>query len=201
MASPRGAPGQNNASSKASLSSASSFNAITKSAIQEAMAHPREIDGQLVDAYLARRALDYLFGYSLSPVLWRKLPGARSAGRVQSVALRIICEREIEIEAFKNQEYWTVDTLLKTPSGDALTARLVKLNGEKLDKFSLPNEAAAADARKRDRSRQVRGRQRRVETRTPQPVPALHDLDLAAGGRAQAGLLGQPHDARRPAPL
>ncbi|MCE9648748.1 MAG: type I DNA topoisomerase [Parvibaculum sp.] len=124
------------------------FNAITKTAVLEAMANPRQIDGELVDAYLARRALDYLFGFSLSPVLWRKLPGARSAGRVQSVALRLVCEREIEIEAFKNQEYWTVDTQMKTPSGDSLTARLTKLNGDKLDKFSLPNEAAAAAARK-----------------------------------------------------
>jgi len=124
------------------------FNAITKSAVQEGMAHPRNIDEQLVDAYLARRALDYLVGYNLSPVLWRKLPGSRSAGRVQSVALRIVCERELEIEKFKAQEYWTVDTQLKTPPGDALTARLVKLDGEKLDKFSLPNEAAAETARR-----------------------------------------------------
>ena len=123
------------------------FNAITKAAVADGMAHPRQIDGQLVDAYLARRALDYLVGYNLSPVLWRKLPGSRSAGRVQSVALRIICERELEIEKFRAQEYWTVDGSLKTPPGDALNARLVKLNGEKLDKFSLPNEAAAAKAR------------------------------------------------------
>ena len=123
------------------------FNAITKTAVQEGMAHPRQVDQQLVDAYLARRALDYLVGYNLSPVLWRKLPGSRSAGRVQSVALRIICERELEIEKFRAQEYWTVDASLKTPPGDALNARLVKLNGEKLDKFSLPNEAAAHAAR------------------------------------------------------
>ena len=83
------------------------FNAITKNAILDAIAHPREINEELVDAYLARRALDYLVGFTLSPVLWRKLPGARSAGRVQSVALRLICERETEIEAFKPQEYWT----------------------------------------------------------------------------------------------
>jgi DNA topoisomerase-1 len=80
------------------------FNAITKAAVQEAMAHPREIDRSLVDAYLARRALDYLVGFTLSPVLWRKLPGARSAGRVQSVALRLVCDREREIEAIKPQE-------------------------------------------------------------------------------------------------
>jgi DNA topoisomerase-1 len=124
------------------------FNAITKSAVQDGMAHPRQIDRELVDAYLARRALDYLVGYNLSPVLWRKLPGSRSAGRVQSVALRIICERELEIEKFRAQEYWTVDAVLNTPSRDQLQARLVKLNGDKLDKFSLPNEAAAAEARK-----------------------------------------------------
>lgn len=124
------------------------FNAITKSAVQEGMAHPRQIDQELVDAYLARRALDYLVGYNLSPVLWRKLPGSRSAGRVQSVALRLICERELEIERFKAQEYWTVDALLTTPARDALTARLIKLNGEKLDKFSLPDEASARSAHK-----------------------------------------------------
>jgi DNA topoisomerase-1 len=119
------------------------FNAITKAAVLDAMAKPRQIDEELVDAYLARRALDYLFGFSLSPVLWRKLPGAKSAGRVQSVALRLIVDREVEIEAFKSQEYWTVDAVLKTPAGDAFTARLVKLNGDKLDKFTLGNEAAA----------------------------------------------------------
>jgi DNA topoisomerase-1 len=123
------------------------FNAITKAAVTEAMANPRQIDAELVDAYLARRALDYLVGYNLSPILWRKLPGARSAGRVQSVALRIVCEREMEIEKFRPQEYWTVDALLKTPSGENMSARLTKLNGEKLDKFSLPNEAAAVAAR------------------------------------------------------
>jgi DNA topoisomerase-1 len=124
------------------------FNAITKSAVQEGMAHPRQIDQELVDAYLARRALDYLVGYNLSPVLWRKLPGSRSAGRVQSVALRLICERELEIERFKAQEYWTVDARLTTPARDTLTARLIKLNGEKLDKFSLPDEASARSAQK-----------------------------------------------------
>ena len=124
------------------------FNAITKNAVQEGMAHPRQIDQELVDAYLARRALDYLVGYNLSPVLWRKLPGSRSAGRVQSVALRLICERELEIERFKAQEYWTVDAQLNSPARDTLTARLVKLNGEKIEKFSLPDEASAQSARK-----------------------------------------------------
>src|SRR5437016_3486027 len=106
------------------------FNAITKSAILEAMQHPRKLDQDLVDAYLARRALDYLVGFTLSPVLWRKLPGARSAGRVQSVALRLVCERELEIEAFKPQEYWTVDADLNAPTGN-FTARLTHFEGKK----------------------------------------------------------------------
>ena len=122
------------------------FNAITKNAILDAMEKPRQIDERLVDAYLARRALDYLVGFNLSPVLWRKLPGSRSAGRVQSVALRLICERELEINKFTAREYWSVDTDFKTPSGDMLPARLVRHQGEKLDKFSLPDETAARAA-------------------------------------------------------
>ena len=123
------------------------FNAITKNAIQEAMAQPREIDQDLVDAYLARRALDYLVGFSLSPVLWRKLPGSRSAGRVQSVALRIICEREIEIEKFEPREYWSVEAQAKSAGGQPFQARLITHQGEKLTKFSLANEADAAAAK------------------------------------------------------
>lgn len=122
------------------------FNAITRNSVLEAMENPRQIDEKLVDAYLARRALDYLVGYTLSPVLWRKLPGARSAGRVQSVALRLICERELEIEAFDPREYWSVDTLFNTSSGAALPSRLAIHEGEKLDKFSLGNEDAASGA-------------------------------------------------------
>ncbi|MBU6473499.1 MAG: DNA topoisomerase I, partial [Alphaproteobacteria bacterium] len=121
------------------------FNAITKNAIQEAIAHPRAINEELVDAYLARRALDYLVGFTLSPVLWRKLPGARSAGRVQSGALRLVCEREIEIEAFREQEYWTVDAELKASAG-SFTAHLTHLDGKKLEKLSLKNEAEAKAA-------------------------------------------------------
>ena len=123
------------------------FNEITKTAILEAVRNPRDIDQELVDAYLARRALDYLVGFTLSPVLWRKLPGSRSAGRVQSVALRLICEREAEIERFKSQEYWTVAADLKTPRGDTATFALTHLNGAKLDKFDLPDQAAAEQAR------------------------------------------------------
>jgi DNA topoisomerase-1 len=123
------------------------FNAITKDAVRTAMANPRDIDQPLVDAYLARRALDYLVGFTLSPVLWRKLPGAKSAGRVQSVALRLIVEREREIEAFTPQEYWSVEAKLKAASGHAFAARLTALKGKKLDKFALATEAAAEAAR------------------------------------------------------
>ena len=121
------------------------FNAITKSAVTEAMKHPRDIDMELVDAYLARRALDYLVGFTLSPVLWRKLPGSRSAGRVQSVALRLVVQREIEIEAFKSQEYWGVEADVSAGS-DPFMARLVKHQGKRLAKFDLTNEALAHDA-------------------------------------------------------
>jgi DNA topoisomerase-1 len=123
------------------------FNAITKSAVTEAMQNPRDIDMELVDAYLARRALDYLVGFTLSPVLWRKLPGSRSAGRVQSVALRLIVDRELEIERFKTQEYWTVEADVTSNGSDPFLARLVKHEGKKLAKFDLPNEAAAFAAR------------------------------------------------------
>jgi DNA topoisomerase-1 len=122
------------------------FNAITKSAVTEAMKHPRAIDMELVDAYLARRALDYLVGFTLSPVLWRKLPGSRSAGRVQSVALRLIVDREQEIEAFRAQEYWTVEADVSAGS-DPFLARLVKLDGKRLDKFSLGHQDEAMDAK------------------------------------------------------
>jgi DNA topoisomerase-1 len=119
------------------------FNAITKSAVTEAMKNPRQVDAPLVEAYLARRALDYLVGFNLSPVLWRKLPGARSAGRVQSVCLRLIVEREMEIEAFKPREYWSVKALLTTPRGQDFEARLVTLGGRKLDKYDLENATQA----------------------------------------------------------
>ena len=119
------------------------FNAITKAAVTEAMKNPREIDAPLVEAYLARRALDYLVGFNLSPVLWRKLPGARSAGRVQSVCLRLIVEREMEIEAFNPQEYWTVKAVLSTARGQDYEARLTVLAGKKLEKFDISNATQA----------------------------------------------------------
>ncbi|HEY2481169.1 MAG TPA: type I DNA topoisomerase, partial [Caulobacteraceae bacterium] len=122
------------------------FNAITRNSVVEAMKHPRSIDMELVNAYLARRALDYLVGFTLSPVLWRKLPGARSAGRVQSVALRLIVDRELEIEAFRTQEYWTVEADVAAES-DPFTARLVKHRGKRLARLDLANESQAREAR------------------------------------------------------
>ncbi len=121
------------------------FNAITKKAVLDAMAQPRDIDIPLVDAYLARRALDYLVGFNLSPVLWRKLPGARSAGRVQSVALRLVCDRESEIERFVSEEYWNLSALLKTPRGDEFEARLVSADGKRLQTKSIGNGEQAND--------------------------------------------------------
>jgi DNA topoisomerase-1 len=123
------------------------FNEITKSAITRAMAHPRDLDQPLIEAYMARRALDYLVGFTLSPVLWRKLPGSRSAGRVQSVALRLVCEREAEIEVFRAREYWTVEAGFLTPAGAPFTARLTHLDGKKLDQFDL-NTAELANRAK-----------------------------------------------------
>ncbi|MGZ5410856.1 MAG: type I DNA topoisomerase, partial [Aeromicrobium sp.] len=113
------------------------FNAVTKQAILTALSEPRQIDGPLVSAYLARRALDYLVGFTLSPVLWRKLPGARSAGRVQSVALRLVCDREAEIEAFRTDEYWTIDAVMATAKGEEFPARLNAINGTNLKKLDI----------------------------------------------------------------
>ncbi|HPF47750.1 MAG TPA: type I DNA topoisomerase, partial [Emcibacteraceae bacterium] len=124
------------------------FNEITKSAILKAMQEPRDIDNEMVEAYLARRALDYLVGFNLSPVLWRKLPGSKSAGRVQSVALRLICERELEIEKFRSEEYWSIEANLKNSAAAPFSAKLTVLNGEKLTKFSLSNKDSATAAKK-----------------------------------------------------
>ncbi|HXV74329.1 MAG TPA: type I DNA topoisomerase, partial [Sphingomonadales bacterium] len=121
------------------------FNEITKPAIAKAMAEPRELDRELIDAYLARRALDYLVGFTLSPVLWRKLPGARSAGRVQSVALRLIVDRELEIDRFKPQEYWSIQGDFQTEAGEPFAARLYALQGEKVQKLSIGAEAKARE--------------------------------------------------------
>src|SRR5262247_3941358 len=121
------------------------FNAITKQAVLDAMKHPRKIDGALVDAYLARRALDYLVGFTLSPVLWRKLPGSRSAGRVQSVALRLVCDRELEIEKFVPREYWSLVATLATPRRETFEARLVGADGQKIQRLDIGSGREAED--------------------------------------------------------
>ncbi len=123
------------------------FNEITRTAVQRAMKQPRQLDMPLIEAYMARRALDYLVGFTLSPVLWRKLPGSRSAGRVQSVSLRLICNREAEIELFRPREYWTIEAHFQTPAGAPFTAKLSHLDGKRLDQFDL-NTAALADRAK-----------------------------------------------------
>src|SRR5688500_16701999 len=146
------------------------FNAITKATVTEAMKHPRELDQDLIDAYLARRALDYLFGFTLSPVLWRKLPGAKSAGRVQSVALRLIVEREREIEEFNPQEYWQVIAKLEQ-DGTEFPARLVKFEGGKLDRLSLGEQGTAlrAKAAVEGGAFRVEDVDTRPQRRNPQP--------------------------------
>ena len=125
-----------------------SFHSVTREAVRESLASPRDIDGDLVEAYLARRALDYLVGFRLSPVLLRKLPGARSAGRVQSVAVRLAVEREREIEAFKPREYWSASVVLRNRGrGPFFRAALVELDGKKIGRYDLPDEASAHAAR------------------------------------------------------
>src|ERR1044071_378516 len=123
------------------------FNAITKSAVTEAMAAPRALDEDLIDAYRARRALDYLVGFTLSPVLWRKLPGAKSAGRVQSVSLRLIVDREREIELFRAQEYWSVTAAMEA-DGTEFQARLVRYDGEKIDRLTIGDQGTAEAAKR-----------------------------------------------------
>ena len=147
------------------------FYEVTKRAVLEAMKHARQLDEHLIDAYQARRALDYLVGFTLSPVLWRKLQGARSAGRVQSVALRLVCEREDEIESFVPREYWTVEARLRTPKGERFSGRLAALDGRRLDKFALGDEAAAREAAARVEAAAlaVRAVERRQVSRNPAP--------------------------------
>ncbi len=147
------------------------FNAITKSAVTEAMEKPRQVDAPLVEAYLARRALDYLVGFNLSPVLWRKLPGAKSAGRVQSVCLRLIVEREMEIEAFRPREYWSVKARLETPRGQDFEARLTLLGGRKLDRYDLGDATRAelALSAVATRSLKIDSVEAKPGTRNPSP--------------------------------
>ena len=166
------------------------FNEVTRNAVLEAFRKPRDIDIELVDAYLARRALDYLVGFTLSPVLWRKLPGSRSAGRVQSVALRLICERESEIEAFKAREYWTVEVEFTTEAGDKFTARLARLDGKKLDRYDLDSEAkarAAADAILAAPGFSVTSIERRQTRRNPFPPFTTSTLQQEASRKLGFG--------------
>ncbi len=165
------------------------FNAITKQSVLDAVAHPRELDQDLIDAYMARRALDYLVGFTLSPVLWRKLPGSRSAGRVQSVALRLICEREAEIEVFKTREYWTVDALFGTNKKQTLKARLTHLDGRKLDKFDLDTQERAEQAKREIERRafSVASIDRRQVRRNPPPPFITSTLQQEASRKLGVG--------------
>ena len=147
------------------------FNAVTKSSIAAALKQPRSIDTPLVEAYLARRALDYLVGFTLSPVLWRKLPGARSAGRVQSVALRLICDRELEIETFRTDEYWTIEALLATPKNEEVRARLSAIAGTTLKKLDIKTaeQANAIKAAITGRDYKVAAVEKKAVRRNPYP--------------------------------
>ncbi len=165
------------------------FHEITKRAVLEAMQNPRDLDVGLIDAYQARRALDYLVGFTLSPVLWRKLQGSRSAGRVQSVALRLICERESEIEAFRPREYWSLETRFTTPRDATFTARLTRLGDKKLDKFDLANEADAkrAVAAVEGRDFSVDSLEKRQVQRHPAPPFATSTLQQEAARKLGFG--------------
>lgn len=165
------------------------FNAITKKAVLDAMAAPREIDAALVDAYLARRALDYLVGFNLSPVLWRKLPGARSAGRVQSVALRLVCDRELEIERFAREDYWQIAALLDTPRGEGFEARLTEFGGKKLQKLSIKSqeEADSIKAMLDGASYKVLSVEAKPTRRNPGPPFTTSTLQQAASSRLGFG--------------
>jgi DNA topoisomerase-1 len=176
------------------------FNEVTKSAVLDAMRHPRDLNRELIDAYLARRALDYLVGFTLSPVLWRKLPGSRSAGRVQSVALRLICEREAEIEAFRPREYWTVEVRFIAPDGTPFTARLTHLAGRKLDKFDLATreqaEAAVAQLLRGDPFR-VAAVERKTVRRNPFPPFTTSTLQQEASRKLGLGATATMRTAQR----
>ena len=167
------------------------FNAITKQAVLDAMANPREIDPPLVDAYLARRALDYLVGFTLSPVLWRKLPGARSAGRVQSVALRLVCDREAEIERFVREDYWLIAAILGTPRNDKLRGPADRVRRQEARQARHQDPGAGRRHQGDARRRHLQGALRRGKADQAQPRPALHHLDAAAGGLV-AGLAFPP---------
>jgi len=165
------------------------FHEITQEAVLNALRSPRELDTGLVEAYLARRALDYLVGFTLSPILWRKLPGSRSAGRVQSVALRLVCDREREIEIFIPTEYWSVQAEFETTSGERFNANLTHFNGKKLDRFDLYNETIATQAREKvEKSNfSVKSIERRSVSRNPQPPFTTSTLQQEASRKLGFG--------------
>jgi DNA topoisomerase-1 len=165
------------------------FNEITKDAVKAAFDHPRDLDHELVDAYLARRALDYLVGFTLSPVLWRKLPGSRSAGRVQSVALRLICEREAEIEIFRRQEFWSIKATFAAEGGHKIAAQLTHLNGQKLGKMDLGSQAEAERAKQTVESGtfSVADVQRKQSRRNPAPPFTTSTLQQEAARKLYFG--------------
>ena len=165
------------------------------------MKHPRTIDAALVDAYLARRALDYLVGFTLSPVLWRKLPGARSAGRVQSVALRLVCDRELEIEKFVAKEYWSIAATLATPRQETFEARLVGADGQKITRLDI-GSGAEAEAFTRDLETatfKVAAVEAKPARRNPPPPFTTSTMQQEAS--PQARLLAGAHHAAGPAAL
>ena len=163
------------------------FNAITKQSVLEAMEQPRDIDAPLVDAYLARRALDYLVGFTLSPVLWRKLPGARSAGRVQSVALRLVCDREAEIERFVREEYWQIAALLATPRAEDFEARLTGFEGRKLQKLDISSQAQADDIKAMLEGASFRALSVEAKPTRRNPAPPFTTSTLQQAASSQLG--------------
>ena len=177
------------------------FNAVTKQAILAALAEPRQIDGPLVEAYLARRALDYLVGFTLSPVLWRKLPGAKSAGRVQSVALRLVCDREAEIEAFRTDEYWSIEATMATVEGRGVPGPPAGDRRHRAEEARHQGRSLRPRDQGRHREGRLQGRVGGEEAGQAQPLCAVHDLDAADGRLAQARLLGQADHAGGPAAL
>ena len=177
------------------------FNAITKQSVTEAMKHPRAIDGALVDAYLARRALDYLVGFTLSPVLWRKLPGARSAGRVQSVALRLVCDRELEIEKFVAKEYWSIVAKLATPRGDEFEARLIGADGQKLQRLDIGTGVQATDLKNALEGATFTVASVEAKPARRNPPPPFTTSTMQQEASAQARLCARHHHAAGAAAL
>jgi len=175
------------------------FNEITKAAVLDAFAHAREVDRNLVDAYLARRALDYLVGFTLSPVLWRKLPGSRSAGRVQSVALRLICERESEIEIFKPEEYWSIEALLTTRENKSFTSRLTALDGKKIEKMTINSKTMADTAvgRIKGQTYKVATIEKKQVRRNPYPPFITSTLQVEASRKLRFGATKTMRTAQR----